>query len=226
MRELKLRSGPQSRISQIARAQKSSSRPRPKRVRIVRAMLPRDTESLARYLIGKIVVSYSGGKRTAGRIVEVEAYLTGDPASHAFRGMTRRNAAMFSERGYAYVYRIYGTSWCLNVSSRETGVGEAILVRALEPLEGIRAMRLRRRHVRDRDLLRGPGRLCEALGIDGAVDGMDLCALRAAVRLFDDGARPHIGVSTRIGLTRAAERELRFYARGSTWLSGRVGLSP
>jgi DNA-3-methyladenine glycosylase len=189
-------------------------------------MLPRDSESLARYLIGKILVSYAGGKRTAGRIVEVEAYLTGDPASHAFRGMTRRNAAMFSERGHAYVYRIYGTSWCLNVSSHDAGIGEAILVRALEPLEGIATMRLRRPGVADRNLLRGPGRLCEALGVDGSVDGVDLCALRAPVRLFEDGARPRIGISRRIGLTRAADRELRFYARGSAWLSGRAALSP
>jgi DNA-3-methyladenine glycosylase len=189
-------------------------------------MLPRDSESLAQYLIGKILVSYAGGKRSAGRIVEVEAYLSGDPASHAFRGMTRRNAAMFTDRGHAYVYRIYGTSWCLNVSSQDAGVGEAILVRALEPLEGVATMRLRRPGVPDRNLLRGPGRLCEALGIDGAIDGVDLCAVRAAVRLFDDRARPSIAVSARIGLTRAAERELRFYARGSSWLSGRAALSP
>ena len=189
-------------------------------------MLPRDSESLARYLIGKILVSDAGGKRTSGRIVEVEAYLAGDPASHAFRGMTQRNAAMFAERGHAYVYRIYGTSWCLNVSGSHAGVGEAILIRALEPLEGIATMRLRRGNVADRDLLRGPGRLCEALGIDRAVDGADLCASRAAVRLYDDGARPSTGISTRIGLTRAAERELRFYARGSKWLSGRAALSP
>lgn len=189
-------------------------------------MLPRDSESLARYLIGKVLVSDAGGERTAGRIVEVEAYLTGDPASHAFRGMTRRNAAMFTERGHAYVYRIYGTSWCLNVSSQDAGVGEAILVRALEPLEGIATMRLRRAGATDRNLLRGPGRICEALGIDGSADGMDVCALRATIRLYDDRVRPTIGISTRIGLTRANERELRFYARGSAWLSGRAALSP
>jgi DNA-3-methyladenine glycosylase len=189
-------------------------------------MLPRNCESLARFLIGKILVSSIGGKRTAGRIVEVEAYLTGDPASHAFHGMTRRNAAMFTERGHAYVYRIYGTSWCLNVSSGAAGTGEAILIRALEPLDGVATMRSRRPGVSDRNLLRGPGRLCEGLGVTGADDGIDLCEARAAVRLFDDGARPRIGVSRRIGLTRAAERELRFYERGSAWLSGPAGLSP
>jgi DNA-3-methyladenine glycosylase len=189
-------------------------------------MLPHDTVDLSRFLIGKLIVSLLGGARTVGRVVEAEAYLTGDPASHAFRGKTRRNAAMFGEPGHAYVYRIYGTSWCLNVTSRETGVGEAVLIRALEPIAGIATMRARRPGAAERDLLRGPGRVCAALGIDGSIDGLDLCAPRAPLRLYDDGARPAVGVSTRIGLTRAAERELRFYARGSRWLSGKVSLSP
>lgn len=194
--------------------------------RIVRAMLPAETIELSRFLVGKLIASRLGGMRTVGRIVEAEAYVTGDPASHAYRGMTRRNAAMFAERGHAYVYRIYGTSWCLNVSSQEPGIGEAVLIRALEPIAGLEAMRRRRPDVRDRDLMRGPGRVCAALGIDGTVDGLDLCAPRAPLRLLDDGERPQIGVSTRIGLTRAAERKLRFYARGSAWLSGRISLSP
>lgn len=194
--------------------------------RVLRSTLPNDTVGLSRFLIGKIIASRLGGQRTAGRIVEAEAYVTGDPASHAFRGMTRRNAAMFGEPGRAYVYRIYGTSWCLNVTSREPGVGEAVLIRALEPVAGIETMRKRRPGVRDRDLLRGPGRLCAALAVDGSIDGMDLCAARSPLRLLDDGVRLRVGISTRIGLTRATERELRFYARGSTWLSGASRLSP
>lgn len=193
---------------------------------MVRSMLPRSTEMLARALLGKVIVSELGGVKTAGRIVEVEAYVTGDPASHAYRGRTQRNASMFLQRGHAYVYRIYGTSWCLNVTSEAAGVGEAVLVRALEPLEGIDAMRKRRGGVADRDLLRGPGRLCAGLGIDGTLDGTDLCAPDSPVRLYDDGDRPQIGVSTRIGITRGSERDLRFYARSSAWLSGRVRLSP
>ena len=189
-------------------------------------MLPADTIALSRFLIGKLIVSRLGGERTAGRIVEVEAYVTGDQASHAFRGKTKRNAVMFGERGHAYVYRIYGTSWCLNVTSREPGVGEAVLIRALEPTVGIEVMRHRRRGASDRDLMRGPGRVCAALGIDGTVDGLDLCAARSPLRLADDGALPRIGISRRIGLTRAVRRKLRFYARGSAWLSGRVSLSP
>lgn len=189
-------------------------------------MLPSRTEALARYLVGKLLVSDLGGRRTSGRIVEVEAYLTGDPASHAYRGKTPRNATMFLERGYAYVYRIYGTSWCLNVTSEETGIGEAVLIRALEPCGGVAVMRERRPGIADRDLLRGPGRLCAALAIDKSTDGLDLCARSSKLRLFEDGTRPRVGVSTRIGLTKAAERELRFYARGSSWLSGRTSLSP
>jgi DNA-3-methyladenine glycosylase len=194
--------------------------------KIRRAALPPGTIALSRFLIGKLIVSNLGGVRTAGRIVEVEAYLTGDPASHAFGGETKRNSTMFGARGHAYVYLIYGTNWCLNVASEEIGVGEAVLIRALEPVEGIEGMRKRRRGVADRDLLRGPGRLCAALGIDGSVDGLDLCAPRAPLYLADDGSRVTAGTSTRIGLTRAAERELRFYARGSRWLSGRAKLSP
>jgi len=189
-------------------------------------MLPVETIALSRFLIGKLLASRLGGARCVARIVEVEAYVTGDPASHAFRGPTKRNKSMFGRRGHAYVYRIYGTSWCLNVTSAETGVAEAALVRALEPVAGIEAMRARRPGVADRDLLRGPGRLCAALGIDGSLDGIDLCAAGSRLALFDDGTSLPIGVSTRIGLTRAAERELRFYARGSKWLSGRVALSP
>jgi DNA-3-methyladenine glycosylase len=195
-------------------------------IQIFRSRLPSDTVALSRFLIGKLISSRLGGVRTVGRIVEAEAYITGDPASHAFRGMTRRNAAMFGEPGHAYVYRIYGTSWCLNVTSREAGVGEAVLIRALEPVAGIAVMRRRRPGMADRDLLRGPGRLCAALFVDGSVDGIDLCNARSPLRLLDDGVRLRVGISTRIGLTRAAERELRFYARGSAWLSGAVSLSP
>ncbi|HEY1729454.1 MAG TPA: DNA-3-methyladenine glycosylase [Candidatus Baltobacteraceae bacterium] len=189
-------------------------------------MLPVDTVELSKFLIGKLLVSRIGGTRSTARIVEVEAYVTGDPASHAFRGITKRNKVMFGRRGFAYVYRIYGTSWCLNVTSAKPGVGEAVLIRALEPVAGIDAMRARRPSVADRDLLRGPGRLCAALGIDGAVDGLDLCAARSPLALFDDAVALPIGVSTRIGLTKAAERALRYYARGSKWLSGRASLSP
>ena len=163
----------------------------------------------------------------AGRIVETEAYGTDDPASHAYRGPTKRNRAMFEAHAHVYVYLIYGTSYCLNVSTEEPGIGAAVLIRAAEPLAGIARMRaLRDRpELRDDELARGPGNLCRAFGIDPAFDGLDLDA-DARLILGDDGAQPEIGASVRIGLTKAAEREHRFYARGSRAVSGRRSLSP
>lgn len=162
-----------------------------------------------------------------GRIVETEAYRWDDPASHSFRGKTRRNRAMFEKHLVAYVYLIYGTNWCLNVTSEAEGVGAAVLVRALEPLEGMEAMRALRGRagLRDRDLARGPGNVCRALGIGPEFDGADLETQRG-LWLADDGIELPVGVSTRIGITRAAEHPLRFYARGNPSVSGPRALSP
>jgi len=167
------------------------------------------------------------GGTISGRIVETEAYTPEDPASHSFRGQTARNRAMFGAHLYAYVYFVYGSAYCLNVSSEREGVGAAVLIRALEPVAGIeRARSNRGPGVADRDLMRGPGRLCAALEIDRRLDGVDL---ESDVRLWlaDDGVvRPAVGASPRIGLTRGAEAHRRFYARGSRYLSGTRSLSP
>jgi DNA-3-methyladenine glycosylase len=185
-----------------------------------RAALPGGTVDLACFLLGKVVVRELPGGPVSGRIVETEAYLAGDAASHAFRGMTPRNRSMFLERGHAYVYLAYGTSMMLNVSSEAAGVGEAVLVRALEPLTGIAEMERHRGTALLRDLARGPGRLAQALAIDRALDGIDLCR-RGALWLADDGFSPgEIGVSVRVGITKDAERPLRFYLRGSRFVSG------
>jgi DNA-3-methyladenine glycosylase len=185
-----------------------------------REALPLDTVSLARFLIGTIVVRELPDGIASGRIVETEAYLVGDAASHAFRGMTPRNAVMFLDRGHAYVYLAYGTSFMLNVTSQAVGVGEAVLIRALEPLAGIAAMERHRGTATLRDLARGPGRLAQALRIDRALDGLDLCS-PGPLWLGADGCHPgEIGVSTRIGITRDADRLLRFYLRGSPFVSG------
>lgn len=213
-------------ISKGARAPNSSSAPRPKRLR--RADLPLDTFALARFLIGKLLVRrLDDGSILAGRIVETEAYTPDDPASHAFRGETKRNRAMFGLHARAYVYLIYGTSYCLNVSSDVPGVGAAVLIRAVEPLRGLDRLRANRGRdaLRDDELARGPGNLCRAFAIGPAFDGADLDAGRE-LYLADDGVRPEIGTSVRIGLTRAAERPHRFYARGSRAVSGRRSLSP
>src|SRR5215472_15530604 len=124
-----------------------------------RAELPVDTASLARYLIGKILVREMAEGVASGRIVETEAYVIGDAAGHAYRGMTPRNRTLFLERGHAYVYFVYGSAYMLNVSSEMPGIGAGVLIRALEPLEGIPIMQLNRGIKRLRDLARGPGRL-------------------------------------------------------------------
>src|SRR5262249_44405374 len=142
---------------------------------LARSELPADTTSLARYLLGKILVRTLPQGIVSGRIVETEAYVIGDAAGHAYRGMTRRNHSLFLERGHAYVYLAYGLSYMLNVSSETPGIGAGVLIRALEPLEGVSIMRLNRGSDRLRDLARGPGRLTTALLIDRRLDGHDLC---------------------------------------------------
>jgi DNA-3-methyladenine glycosylase len=135
-----------------------------------------DTVLLAQYLIGKVVVHDVAAGRLSGRIVETEAYPVGDPTSLAFRGKTRRNSAMFLVRGHAHVYLTYGSWFMLNVTSEPRGIGAGVLLRALEPLEGIGLMQCSRAGASAIDLARGPGRLSEAMQVDLANDGSDLCA--------------------------------------------------
>ena len=197
--------------------------------RLRRAELPADTVALARFLIGKIVVRELPGIRLSGQIVETEAYPQRDPAAHHFRGPTPRNRSMFLSRGHAYVYFSYGNHFMLNVSAEIAGTGGGVLIRALEPLEGISQMEKYRKTRRLFDLTRGPGRLASALRIDRSLDGTDLCApgplwlgaittrrsaTQAAARALT------LGKSPRIGITRAAHRLLRFYERGSPFVSG------
>ena len=185
-----------------------------------RGELPVDTVELARYLIGKTLVHNLPNGRMSGRIVGTEAYVVGDASSHAFRGPTPRNRPLYLERGHAYVYLAYGLSYLLNITSELPGIGAGVLLRALEPLEGIALMQDRRGATRLRDLARGPGRLSAAMWIDKRNDGVDLCAdgslwLGTAVR--ETGS---IGESVRIGLTREATRVLRFYESGNPFVSG------
>jgi DNA-3-methyladenine glycosylase len=156
----------------------------------------------------------------SGRIVETEAYPPRDPSGHAYRGQTASNGSLFLDRGFSYVYFTYGSSFMMNVASERLGVGAGVLIRALEPLDGLDLMRRRRGKVPLRDLARGPGRTAEALGIDRRLDGVDLCGggtlwLAEAAR-----RRGALGVSRRIGITRAVARPLRFYERGSRFVSG------
>ncbi len=193
---------------------------KPGRLPIARSELPTDTESLARFLIGKLVVRDLPEGVVSGRIVETEAYIVGDAAGHAYRGMTARNRSLFLDHGHAYIYFAYGSSYMLNVSSERPGIGAGVLIRALEPLEGIPIMRLNRGIERLSDLARGPGRLAAALRIDNRLDGLDLCR-EGPLWFAQDGHEPgEIGRSTRIGISRDASRRLRFYLRDSPFVSG------
>jgi DNA-3-methyladenine glycosylase len=192
---------------------------------LARAELPVDTAALAHFLVGKLVVRELPEGIASGRIVETEAYVIGDAAGHGYRGMTPRNRSLFLERGHAYVYLAYGVSWMLNVSSETIGVGAGVLIRALEPVQGIAIMAHNRGTERLRDLARGPGRLAEALSIDRALDGLDLCR-KGPLWLAGDGQAPsEVGKSVRIGITREADRVLRFYVRGSPFVSGAKSLN-
>ncbi len=194
--------------------------------RLSRASLPSDSAELARYLIGKTIVRKTGRKRMSGRIVETEAYPPGDRSGHAYRGRTAGNQSLFLGRGFAYVYFIYGTSFMLNVTAEEVGIGAGVLLRAIEPLEGIELMKRIRKTDKIVDLGRGPGRLATALQIDKRLDGVDLCAsgplwLGTAVR---ETAR--VRTTVRIGITYEVGRRLRFFEVGSPFVSGpRMGIS-
>jgi DNA-3-methyladenine glycosylase len=194
--------------------------------RLARAFYARPTVVVARGLIGRLLVHESGQGRTVGRIVETEAYLGEiDEASHAFIGRTERNAVMFGPPGRAYVYFIYGMHYCFNVVTRRAGIGEAVLVRALEPVEGLALMRARRGLGRsDRELCNGPGKLAQAMGLSRAQNGADL--VRGALGIFEPPQSTgesrlelDIAVTPRVGITRAADLPLRFYLRGHPHVS-------
>ncbi len=184
-----------------------------------------DTIELARYLIGKTLVHDLPAGRLSGRIVETEAYPPGDAAGHAFRGKTKGNQSLFLGHGHCYVYFTYGSSFMVNVTSEEAGVGAGVLLRALEPLEGVEIMQRFRKTTRARDIARGPGRLAQAMQIDKRYDGVDLCAGEAL--WLGTPARPTgpISSSTRIGLTREVHRKRRFFESGNPYVSGPRSLS-
>jgi DNA-3-methyladenine glycosylase len=171
---------------------------------------------VARKLLGKVLVRHYEGRRLAGRIVEVEAYFGhDDPAAHAFAGKTARNAVLFGPPGFAYVYFIYGMHYCLNLSCEPEGQAGSVLLRALEPLEGLATMaQLRRlpKATNPKLLASGPGRLCQALGIAREThNGLDATSRRSGLRVEDDGFIPaQIAVTPRVGIRHAAERPLRF----------------
>ena len=178
--------------------------------RLRRAFFARDAELVAPELLGKVLVV--GACR--GRIAEVEAYRQHDPASHSFRGRTPRNAAMFGRAGHLYVYFTYGMHHCANVVTGRAGDGQAVLLRAVVPLAGLDVLRRHRPAARrDADLANGPGKLCQAFGLDRGCDGLDLCAAAAPVWIGDDGTPPPAPrVTARIGIRVATELPWRWLA--------------
>ena len=182
-----------------------------------------DTLSLSQQMLGTYLVHESEEGITVGKIVETEAYLWGDPACHAYRRQTPRNAPMFGPAGYAYVYQIYGMHYCVNVVSSPEGVGEAVLIRALEPVVGIDLMEKRRHTYERRSLCSGPGKLVRAMGITRALNGtplIDTPSVRACLYLLPATDAPFdIITTTRIGITQGADLPYRFYVKGSPFIS-------
>jgi DNA-3-methyladenine glycosylase len=195
---------------------------RPRRGAILpRSFYDRETEIVSRELLGAVLERESEEGVTSGRIVETEAYLgEHDAACHAVVGETRRTSPLYGPPGTAYVYFIYGTHWCFNAVTRAEGLPSAVLVRALEPLEGIPLMRARRARARsDRDLTNGPGKLCQALGIDGRHNGLPLTRPPLVIRRSIEVSDEEVVVSPRIGITRAADWPLRWYLRDNPYVS-------
>ena len=222
--------------------------------RLRRSELPDGTAELARFLIGKVLVREDGGARTSGRIVETEAYPVGDAAGHAFIGMTARNQSLFLAKGHAYIYFIYGNNYCLNVSCEPDGQAGGVLFRALEPLSGVEEMAqargLENPHPKNHgskgldlpnsdsinaglshkaliNLTSGPGRLSEAFSITRPRDnGCDLTSVASNLWLGDDGYRAQgIRATPRIGITKAADKPLRYFLDGNPFVSGRKSWS-
>lgn len=184
---------------------------------------------VAAQLIGHSLIRNTPSGPCGGIIVETEAYVRGDEASHAFRGETARNRSMWGEPGHAYIYFIYGNHWCFNVVCLPPGQAEAVLIRAIEPTVGLEIMEKFRRVANPRDLTNGPGKLCAAMNIDRSLEATDLCDTAAAAFIakneklkFTLSDLGPLITTTRIGITRAAELPLRFYLQGSQFVSRHV----
>lgn len=193
------------------------------RKRFRSGILPRsfyagNTVEAAKTLLGNILVHETDDGLTAGKIVETEAYIQGDPACHASRGMTPRNRVMFGVPGHAYVYFIYGLYYCFNVVTAPAGVGEAVLIRALEPLQGLQLMQARRKRERLAELCSGPARLVQAMGITREHNGVDLTGGKLYVSKGEDAPLQFV-TTTRIGIKEEVPLPLRFYLAGSSFIS-------
>lgn len=185
-----------------------------------------DTCTLAKSLLGTYLVHQSPEGRTVGKIVETEAYLSDDPASHAYQRQTQRNSVMFGPAGHAYIYLIYGMHYCVNVVTGLVGVGEAVLIRALEPMEGVDLMQLRRGQKPGKTLCNGPGKLVQAMGIKAGMNGISLTGEQLYI-LSADSFPEHnevftIVTTTRIGITKGTELPYRYYIANNPYVSFKV----
>jgi DNA-3-methyladenine glycosylase len=189
--------------------------------RLPRSFYARSALRAGPELLGRVLVrTLADGTRLAARIVETEAYLPGDPASHAFRGMTRRNGVMFGPPGHLYVYFTYGNHWMMNAVTGRAGLGTAVLLRAAEPLEGLEVMAANRGREDPRDLCSGPGKLAKAFGVTGTQNGLDL--VRGSDMHILEGRpvpRSRVSRTTRVGVTLGAERRWRFIITGDPFVS-------
>lgn len=184
--------------------------------RLDRGFFARPAPEVAPSLLGRLLVRTDDG--LVARVVETEAYMQEEPACHAHRSRTPRNEPLWGPPGHSYVYFTYGIHWCLNVSTGGEGHAQGCLIRAAQPLEGLETMRARRGTRGDRDLLRGPARLAQAFGLDGAWSGTDLCD-GGPLAFADDGFRPPTASGPRTGVAAAADLPWRFWVPGSPWAS-------
>lgn len=192
-------------------------------MKLTKDFYQQDTITVARKLLGAYLVHESEWGITSGRIVETEAYLWGDPACHAYRRQTKRNATMFGPPGHAYVYQIYGLHHCINVVTAPVGVGEAVLIRALQPIDGIELMQRRRGMAEIKKLCNGPGKLVQAMGITRAMDGISLLTSACYIispATFPEHQQPFdIVTTTRIGITQGTDLPYRYYIAQSPFVS-------
>jgi len=192
--------------------------------KLPRSFYTRSPLLVAQDLLGKILVRKIGKHVFSGKIVEVEAYRGElDPASHAYRGKTKRNEVMFREGGFLYVYFTYGMHFCANVVTGKANKGEAVLIRALEPIEGIEDMKRNRNMPPDKEpmysLTNGPAKLCQALDIDGGNNGTDLLGEEIFLTEGKSLLKSATGTSTRVGISRGKEKKWRFFIKGNAWVS-------
>ena len=191
--------------------------------RLPRSFYLRPTLIVAKNLLGKYFVRTLGKQTLVGKIVEVEAYLgEKDPASHTYRGKTKRNEVMFKKGGHLYVYFTYGMHFCANVVTEKEGIGHAVLLRAIEPVEGLELMRRNRGYSTDesdKNLTNGPAKMCEAYGIGREENGTDLLGDKIFITTGESITKSGIAASQRIGIRKATDKKWRFYIKGNDFVS-------